>query len=608
MNNYFVFLKKELIESLKTYKFLIMVAVFLFLGMASPVTAVFMPEILRWALSTDPSTAGMDLSMLITDPVAVDSWIQFFTGYVGQMGIFALVIVFSGMLSSEFSRGTLTIMLSKGLSRSTVILSKLTGALIVWTISYALAALVAWAYTVYFFPGERIPNLFPAVLCLWIFGVFLLAMTILMATLTKKGFACMLLLGASAVVFMILNLSPQIAKYNPASLVDLPVRLISATAVPRQVLPLLVFALTSAAAFTALAIVIFSKRKKSMLKRVLSITGAAVLIMIVSVFLFEETPGQISVRRSVVSEDIIVGKGTEWELHGVLTIPRNTDDPVPAVVLVHGSGPNDMDETIFDNKPFRDIAEHLSSNGIAVIRYNKRTLTHGIRIAGMRGLTVWEETIEDVLLAADLLRADPRIDNNRIYILGHSLGGMLAPRIHEAGGNFAGLILFAGSPRFLFDISRDQVNALIEATEDEAERAEIVELRRQLEEEFEKILTLSDDEVKDIVFTHMGNMGYYWKDLYKNPIPEALERISVPFLVMQPDDDVQVLTDIDFAMYQRLLAGRTNVTFKLYPGLNHLFMPSTGRDISDIMEEYKIKSRVDQQVLKDLVEWIMADK
>lgn len=608
MNNYFVFLKKELIESLKTYKFLIMVAVFLFLGMASPVTAVFMPEILRWALSTDPSTAGMDLSMLITDPVAVDSWIQFFTGYVGQMGIFALVIVFSGMLSSEFSRGTLTIMLSKGLSRSTVILSKLTGALIVWTISYALAALVAWAYTVYFFPGERIPNLFPAVLCLWIFGVFLLAMTILMATLTKKGFACMLLLGASAVVFMILNLSPQIAKYNPASLVDLPVRLISATAVPRQVLPLLVFALTSAAAFTALAIVIFSKRKKSMLKRVLSITGAAVLIMIVSVFLFEETPGQISVRRSVVSEDIIVGKGTEWELHGVLTIPRNTDDPVPAVVLVHGSGPNDMDETIFDNKPFRDIAEHLSSNGIAVIRYNKRTLTHGIRIAGMRGLTVWEETIEDVLLAADLLRADPRIDNNRIYILGHSLGGMLAPRIHEAGGNFAGLILFAGSPRFLFDISRDQVNALIEATEDETERAEIVELRRQLEEEFEKILTLSDDEVKDIVFTHMGNMGYYWKDLYKNPIPEALERISVPFLVMQPDDDVQVLTDIDFAMYQRLLAGRTNVTFKLYPGLNHLFMPSTGRDISDIMEEYKIKSRVDQQVLKDLVEWIMADK
>ena len=608
MNNYFVFLKKELIESLKTYKFLIMVAVFLFLGMASPVTAVFMPEILRWALSTDPSTAGMDLSMLITDPVAVDSWIQFFTGYVGQMGIFALVIVFSGMLSSEFSRGTLTIMLSKGLSRSTVILSKLTGALIVWTISYALAALVAWAYTVYFFPGERIPNLFPAVLCLWIFGVFLLAMTILMATLTKKGFACMLLLGASAVVFMILNLSPQIAKYNPASLVDLPVRLISATAVPRQVLPLLVFALTSAAAFTALAIVIFSKRKKSMLKRVLSITGAAVLIMIVSVFLFEETPGQISVRRSVVSEDIIVGKGTEWELHGVLTIPRNTDDPVPAVVLVHGSGPNDMDETIFDNKPFRDIAEHLSSNGIAVIRYNKRTLTHGIRIAGMRGLTVWEETIEDVLLAADLLRADPRIDNNRIYILGHSLGGMLAPRIHEAGGNFAGLILFAGSPRFLFDISRDQVNALIEATEDETERAEIVELRRQLEEEFEKILTLSDDEVKDIVFTHMGNMGYYWKDLYKNPIPEALERISVPFLVMQPDDDVQVLTDIDFAMYQRLLAGRTNVTFKLYPGLNHLFMPSTGRDISDIMEEYKIKSRVDQQVLNDLVEWIMTDK
>jgi len=223
------------------------------------------------------------------------------------------------------------------------------------------------------------------------------------------------------------------------------------------------------------------------------------------------------------------------------------------------------------------------------------------------GFTVWEETIEDALLATAMLKADPRIDENRVYILGHSLGGMLAPRIHTSGGDYAGLILLAGSPRFLLDISRDQVMALVDATEDEDERAEIIGLQMQMEDEFELILTLPDDEVKNTQFTYWGNMGLYWKDLYINPVPMYIELTTVPFLVMQPDDDVQVLTDVDFAMYHELLADRTNVTYKLYPGLNHLFMPSTGRDISEIFDEYRIKANVDKQVLTDIALWIKAE-
>jgi len=606
MKNYNIFLKKELFESIKTYKLLIMVAVFLFLGMSAPLTAMFMPEILRWAMSTDPAMAGMDLGGLLAEPTAFDSWMQFFSSYIGQMGIFALVIVFSGMLSSEFSRGTLTIMLSKGLSRSTVILSKLSNALIIWTVSYALAALVAWGYTVYLFPGETVPNLLLAVFCLWFFGVFLLSLTMLMATLTKRGFACMLALGASAIVFLILNISPQIAKYNPASLVDLTIRLTSNTAAPRNVLPVIAFALIGFVMFTALAIIVFNKSKKSMLKKIIWVIAAAVLCMAITVFFGEEMPRRINISRNVIVEDIKIGEGTQWELHGKLTLPRNSDGKVPAVVLVQGSGPNDMDETIFENKPFRDIAEHLSSNGIAVIRYNKRTLTHGLALSKMRGLTVWEETIEDAILAAELVKADPRIDEDRVFILGHSLGGMLAPRIHDMGGDFAGLILFAGSPRFLFDISREQVAAVISETDDEDERAEHKRLHWEMDEEMVRILLLPDDEVKDTNFEHFGNMGYYWKDLYKNPIPDFLERVDVPILVMQPDDDVQVLTDVDFEMYRLLLAGRPDVTFKLYPGLNHLFMPSTGRGITEIMDEYMIKSSVDRQVLDDIVQWILT--
>ena len=606
MKNYTIFLKKELFEALKTYKLLIMGAVFLFLGMSAPLTAMFMPEILRWALASDPATAGMDLGGLLAEPAAFDSWMQFFSSYIGQMGIFALVIVFSTMLSSEFSRGTLTIMLSKGLSRSSVILSKLTNAIIIWTACYALAALVAWGYTVYLFPGDNVPNLLLAIFCLWFFGVFLLALTMLMATLTKRGFACMLALGASAVVFLLLNISPQIAKYNPISLVDLTILLTSDTATPRHVLPVFFFALIGFLTFTALSIIVFNKSKKNMLTKIILVVGAAVVCMAVTVFFGEEMPRRISISRQIITENIKIGEGTQWELHGKLTLPRNADSKVPAVVLVHGSGPNDMDETIFDNKPFRDIAEYLSSNGIAVIRYNKRTLTHGISMSILRDLTVWEETIEDAILAAELVKADPRIDENKVFILGHSLGGMLAPRIHDMGGDFAGLILFAGSPRFLYEISTHQAGNVIDETKDEDERAELSRLRWEMDEEMVRILLLPDDEVKETNFKHFGNMGYYWKDLYKNPIPDFLERVNVPILVMQPDDDVQVLTDVDFAMYRELLGNRPDVTFKLYPGLNHLFMPSTGRGISEIMDEYRIKSSVDKQVLRDIVEWVLT--
>jgi len=285
MRNYFVFLKKELIESLKTYKLIIMGAVFLFFGMAAPLTAKFLPEILKWAISTDPSTAGLDLSGLITDPYAVDAWTQFFVSYIGQIGLFVLVIVFSGTLSSEFSRGTLTIMLSKGLSRAAVIMSKLTSAFIIWTLSYVAAALTAWGYTAYMFPGESVTHLLFALFTTWVFGLFLLALTVLMATLTKKGFACMLSVGAAVIVLMLLNMVPQIAKYNPFSLAELPVHLVMGTSTLADTVPALVFSAISTIACVALAIVIFSKRKKMMLGKLVAIMGAAALGMVLAVLI-----------------------------------------------------------------------------------------------------------------------------------------------------------------------------------------------------------------------------------------------------------------------------------------------------------------------------------
>ena len=111
------------------------------------------------------------------------------------------------------------------------------------------------------------------------------------------------------------------------------------------------------------------------------------------------------------------------------------------MILVHGSGPHDRDETIGPNKPFRDLAHGLASQGIAVLRYEKRTKEHPIRMAlSVNTITVKEETIDDAVAAFEALASQEKIDPKRIFVLGHSLGGTLLPRIGKAKDGIAGFI------------------------------------------------------------------------------------------------------------------------------------------------------------------------
>ncbi len=142
----------------------------------------------------------------------------------------------------------------------------------------------------------------------------------------------------------------------------------------------------------------------------------------------------------------MIGKG-DFALPGTLSIPKGKGGPFPAVVLVQGSGATDKDETVYALKPFRDLAFGLASQGIAVLRYNKRTYEHAIKTTADPNHTVDKETTDDALLATRLLEKEKRIDEERIYILGHSQGGMMVPKMIEEDKrqNIAGAIIMGGT-------------------------------------------------------------------------------------------------------------------------------------------------------------------
>ena len=168
----------------------------------------------------------------------------------------------------------------------------------------------------------------------------------------------------------------------------------------------------------------------------------------------------------MITEKIIISENSEYPLNGLLTLPEELSSPVPAVVFVHGSGASNMDEKVGKLTPFKDLAEGLARHGIASVRYDKRSFAHGFKMLRDKTLviTVKEETIDDAIMAAALLRKDPRIDPKKVFIIGHSMGGMLSPRIDAEGGNFRGLIIMAGSPRKLEEIMLDQNEAVLRST------------------------------------------------------------------------------------------------------------------------------------------------
>jgi pimeloyl-ACP methyl ester carboxylesterase len=292
--------------------------------------------------------------------------------------------------------------------------------------------------------------------------------------------------------------------------------------------------------------------------------------------------------------DVTIG-ADEWRLPGTLTMP-NGKGPFIAVLLVHGPGPNDRDETIYSNRMFKDTAEGLATRGFAVLRYDKRSNVYSQQMSG-GSYTLQQDTVEDAVRALNLLRTEPGINPARIFVIAHSLGGYALPRIAKQYGKLSGAVVLAGNARPIEDVVLDQATfttqSKVNLTQEDLRRYDL------LKAEVEKVKKLQPG-AQDNPPVVLGLPAAYLLDLKSyNPVSE-IRSLSMPILFLQGERDFQVPMK-DFDTWKSGLAGRKSTTFKSYLALNHLFMAGEGKPSPT---EYRVPSNVSAQVIGDIATWI----
>ncbi len=284
----------------------------------------------------------------------------------------------------------------------------------------------------------------------------------------------------------------------------------------------------------------------------------------------------------------------EWKVAGTLSLPKSPG-PFPAVILVQGSGPHDRDETIGPNRPFKDIAWGLASNEIAVLRYEKRTKAYGHKMTSPN-VTVKEEVIDDALEAIKFLRSRNEIDSGRIFLLGHSLGAMLAPEIATLSGKLAGIILAAGPARHLEDLVLEQME-YITSLKDNPTEAD----KKMLEDLREKVAKLKTHTLPDSARIIGVSVAYFY-DLERRDQVQFAGKLSIPILILQGERDYQVTIE-DISLWKKAIGDRRGVKILTYPDLNHCFVAGSGKARP---EEYMKPGYVAKQVVEDISNWVKS--
>lgn len=321
---------------------------------------------------------------------------------------------------------------------------------------------------------------------------------------------------------------------------------------------------------------------------------------IVGLFLgYYEPEGADPIPEGLVETDTVVDAGTGYPLPGTLTSSADSGHGV-AAVIVHGSGPNDRDGTITVNKPYRDIARGLASYGIDILTYDKRTYVYGSGFCDDPAYaTIDDETADDAVAAIAMLKG---MGYERVYLIGHSMGGMLAPYIVDrCDGLCDGFVSLAGSPRDLTDILADQLWAQYSQLPDADVYRQYIDSQLAVAD---SLVDMTDEQRASV--TVFDQSGYYIWSLDSIDEMAIAESLDVPMLFLQGGADFQVYADVDYAMWEEALGDDSDAEFILYDGLGHPFITSGGPYAGTSLE-YNQRGHVDGQVIEDIAGFILGE-
>ena len=294
-------------------------------------------------------------------------------------------------------------------------------------------------------------------------------------------------------------------------------------------------------------------------------------------------------------EEVTVSAG-QFPLPGTLSLPRAAG-PHPAVVLVHGSGPNNRDEVVGACRPFRDLAWGLATRGIVVLRYDKRTLVHP-RACAVDEWTPDNEVIEDALAAVQLLRRRSEVKPERVFIIGHSMGAWATPLIALRDRKLAGGIMLAGNARSVLDLIEDQLDYQVKL----ALGILTAEQRKLIADAKAGVAAIRAGKTETVTEPILGAPAVCWERIHKIDTTAVAAQLDTPLFIIQGGRDYQV-TKKDFVLWQQRLKKKDNVTFKYYRRLNHVLVKGL---LLSTPAEYLIPGHVDAKVIEDIAAWVKA--
>lgn len=286
-----------------------------------------------------------------------------------------------------------------------------------------------------------------------------------------------------------------------------------------------------------------------------------------------------------------------FSMSATVVEPKLNQDSL-MVVMVHGSGSSDRDESIGGSKVFLDIAQGLATFGINSFRFDKRSYVYP-EAFGNRSFTVYEEAIEDAVSAVNYCHDVLGYSYDNIFVLGHSLGGMLAPRIADSLGNhIGGIIIMSGNARPLQSLISDQMRYLYKRDGLSADEKKKLKMLDEQLANVDKLET--GDAAKNTLALPFGIPASYWYDLKNYDQCKTAAALSIPIMVMQGGRDYQV-TAKDFELWKKALKGKDNVSFWMFKKLNHLYVSG---DEKSYPEEYEKPANVDFMAVEAIAGWL----